>query len=229
MHGAAKLSLFGMERKMLNPVVKWGLWAAAVVWAGAAGAMPINGSLTLGSGGVSPDPGSLDTVTSFTAPGNGFYSVGSGDFNSLTSSGSGLTQLLSFTPSPISIPSGTGTASSGLKVTGSGAASGFGTFSASSVQAVARDANFLDLYFLGTYTPSFSPSGGGTFDADEAASLRIDLTRTGNATGGYSVSLAGTLAVPPTGTGTPVSEPISLAILGGGLLGLGLVRRLRAT
>ena len=164
---------------MLSFVTRLGVAAAALVWASAAGAVPLNGSLTLGSGGVSPDPGSLAAVTSFTAPSNGFYSVGSGSFLGLTGGNAGLTQLLTFSPSPITIPSGMGSGASNLTVVGSGAASGFGTFSASTVQVITRTTGFLDLYFLGTYTPDF-----GSYDPDEAAALRLDLTRSGHGAGG---------------------------------------------
>jgi hypothetical protein len=201
--------------------VKWGVAAAAIVWAGAAGAVPLSGTLTLGSSGVSPDTGPLDAATSFTTPSGAFYSMGSGGFLGLAGVPAATT-LLTFSPSPVAIPGGTGAVATTTTLTGSGAASGFGTFTASSEQVIARAAQALSIVFLGTYTPNF-----GGFDPNEPASLVVSLTRS-VVNGVGNVSFSGTLATTGAPAPSSVPEPASMAVLGAGLLGLGLVRRRKA-
>ncbi len=207
---------------MLNPIVKWGFGAAAMLAAGAASAIPLNGSIAIGSAGVLPDTGSLATLTTLTGADvrNAFFGVSSGSFNDLTANS---TIFGNITIGGFAIGN---TATPGLTITGSGSGAGFGTYTASSETVIVKSASNLDLFFLGTYNPNFS-GAGGTYSPGEAASFRLSVNRTGTSGGGYSVSFGGSFASPPV-TVSPIPEPVSMSILGAGLLGLGLARRRKA-
>ncbi len=206
---------------MLNPIVKWGFGAAALLVAGSASAIPLNGSIAMGALGVSPDPGALNSFSSFNAADiqGAFYGTSSGSFNDLTKAG--VPGSLSFGGFAIG-----NTSSPGLTITGTGNGAGFGTFTASSEQVLVKSATNLDLFFLGTYTPNFSGTDG-VYDPGETASFRLGVTRTGQGST-FSTSFSGSFASPPTTIVTTVPEPVSMSILGAGLLGLGLARRRKA-
>ncbi len=206
---------------MLSPFIKWSIAAAAMFAAGAASALPLNGSIAFGAAGILPDTGSLAAITTINAANvrNAFFGTSSGTFNDLTAMN---TVFASVTLGGFAVGN---TQAPELTITGTGAGAGFGTFTAASEAVIHQNAGFLDLFFLGTYNPNFS-GAGGAYDGSEAASLRLSITRSGNDAGGYSVSFSGSFASPPTSTTIP--EPATMAILGASLLGLGLVRRRRA-
>lgn len=99
---------------------------------------------------------------------------------------------------------------------------GIGAFADSGVTKVIgqRTASNLDVYMLGQFTPD--PAGPLAAFSPSASSVRISLTRTGM-DADFAVSFSGTEAAPPAPL--PVPEPMSLALLGTGMLAAGLVRQ----
>jgi len=93
-------------------------------------------------------------------------------------------------------------------------AAGYGTFTDASLIITKQTASNLDIFLLGDFNPDF---GGFT---DGPASFQLSLTE--NCTqSGCSISASGTLASPPAS----VPEPMTVALLGAGLAGVGFMRR----
>ncbi len=176
-----------------------GMLAVVVAAPGAANAT-LSGTVAIGSGGFTP--GATDTLLSATtvSPVNEQFGSGTGDFSAL----SGVAVVdTGFDVTNLASLMGYSFSSSGP---------GFG-FVTADVFTSTRTDKVLAAELVGTVTE-------GTDSAP--AALLVTFSQVGGA--GTVISYGATL----TTTIPPIPEPISLAMLGTGLLGLGLVRRRKA-
>lgn len=96
----------------------------------------------------------------------------------------------------------------------------FGSFSSTSISRVPEPLGIAAFYILGNYTTGSYDAGSG---AGGTASFTLTFNQTPPQTGGISDS--GTFAIPPATPPTGAPEPVTLAMIGSALVGLGLIRR----
>jgi hypothetical protein len=205
------------------------LAAAPAVLSTSAHATAINGSDSLITFAVTPQGGSGDLLTATGLVfGTTLWGTGAGDF-------SGIPGGTAITPGTLTISDLSAFSFTSAYGTFQAAASlviGLNTFTSAVVASsgsIAAGSESLTIYLVGNFTPSGSLSG---FDPNNASET-ISFTETGitaNSPGAFSVSAtfaAPASAPPPSSPPTDAPEPASMALIGAGMAGLGMVRRRR--
>jgi hypothetical protein len=202
-------------RNHLTNVLVVAVFGLGTLYASSALATTVSGSDTilLSAASSNETGGNLGTSTSIT------LNTDTLEFSPLTVGNGSFSVVLS--PTDVTLTNGTT-----LDLT-SAASFAFndpavGQFTPTSILLFDNSATSLDIFIQGTFAPGTLFAGA---TAPLGASETFALTQTGGAAG--QISFSGTFASPPAQSPVPVPEPVTLALFGAGLAGVGALRRRR--